>query len=355
MAQRDAKFELTEDLVTFRGRVIAVRQIAVASGNSGRPFRDVGLILIAVSVFAIGYDVVGQGRGLGHLLSALQSGGSTLIWSALVVMGLGIFGLVYQKRTLIIRLADGSKIGLAAGSDEFLQRVLSCIGEAIRLGSDRAASDRDPAKRWRAVIDMRAQTLEMGDGAIIQPSPVHTPSTPAAFPESGFMPIDPAAHPDEIVKDLARKWTTPPYRNGHAAPNDPTSAWLLPAGSAYSPSQSGGSALQPAATDAHLAGASTPRTAPVRDIAVRPAREPQNAMRDFQTLLDLVRRSDLQHKTALLELLAVVEDYLKGGGTVQEDAVAHWRSFADYVHQYLTDIEGLVPLTERVGRPFALN
>ena len=78
-------------------------------------------------------------------------------------------------------------------------------------------------------------------------------------------------------------------------------------------------------------------------------------MRDFQMLMDLVRRSELQHKTALLELLAVVEDYLKGGGTVQEDAVAHWRSFADYVHEYLTEIDGLAPLTDRVGRPFALN
>ena len=87
----------------------------------------------------------------------------------------------------------------------------------------------------------------------------------------------------------------------------------------------------------------------------RPLREPSPPLRDREMLLDFVRRSDVQHKAALLELLAVVEDYLKGGGTVREDAASHWLSFSGYVHQYLTSVEGLVPLTDRAGRPFATN
>jgi hypothetical protein len=70
---------------------------------------------------------------------------------------------------------------------------------------------------------------------------------------------------------------------------------------------------------------------------------------DLAALMEHVRRADVQHKEALLDLLRVVEDYYRGRAT-REDAVAHWRSFADYVVQYLSDVDGLIAYTERFGR-----
>ena len=102
------------------------------------------------------------------------------------------------------------------------------------------------------------------------------------------------------------------------------------------------------------AGEAMPRIVP-QQAGSRPVREPSNPLRDMEALVDFVRRSDVQHKTALIELLAVVEDYLKGGSTVRDDAVAHWQSFAGYAHQYLAAVDGLLPLTDRAGRPFAVH
>jgi hypothetical protein len=65
--------------------------------------------------------------------------------------------------------------------------------------------------------------------------------------------------------------------------------------------------------------------------------------------MEHVRRADVQHKEALLDLLRVVDDHYRGRAS-REDALAHWRSFADYVVQYLSDVDGLIAHTERFGR-----
>ena len=78
-----------------------------------------------------------------------------------------------------------------------------------------------------------------------------------------------------------------------------------------------------------------------------PARD--DGPQDLAALIEHVRRSDVQHKDALIDLLRVVEDFYRGRGS-REDAVAHWRSFADYVVQYLGDVDGLIAQTERFGR-----
>jgi hypothetical protein len=70
---------------------------------------------------------------------------------------------------------------------------------------------------------------------------------------------------------------------------------------------------------------------------------------DLASLIEHVQRADLQHKDALIDLLRVVEDFYRGRAS-REDAVAHWRSFADYVVQYLGDVDGLIAYTERFGR-----
>ena len=72
--------------------------------------------------------------------------------------------------------------------------------------------------------------------------------------------------------------------------------------------------------------------------------------RDLAQLIDFILRSEIQHKDTLLELLRVVEDHEMGGRTSREDALAHWKSFSDYVIQYLTGVDGLPVLTAQTAR-----
>lgn len=76
---------------------------------------------------------------------------------------------------------------------------------------------------------------------------------------------------------------------------------------------------------------------------------------DIARLVAAVQSGDVPHKETLLTLLAVVEDYVKGGPTPREDAVAYWKSFSDYVFQYLSRLEPIPTLTRSTGRSLGLE
>ena len=369
MAQSTAsKFEITRQVINFGDRVVAVRHVTFAACRQGHPLRLPGAGLLMAALAGLGYEAV-----LGSGLSTLATGGSTKLWLAFVVAGVAIFGLVYQKRALVIGLDDGSKITLPAGGNDFLERVLGCIGGALEA---------DGEAPFHVAIDLQAQTIEsltveglvvpgaedyqpvppvqiqtdagtqVAAGAQARRSPVH-----AAGGAANGLPLanhgrDLATH-DRIGHPHNGYDRSVPQRNGHATRSDglssrnpppdhgPPAGWVAPT-SANVTSYAGPVAVNdPAARG------------PAHQAELRPVREPSNPLRDMDMLLDFVRRSDIQHKAALLELLAVTEDYLKGGPTLREDASAHWLSFSGYVHQYLTSIDGLVALTDRAGRPFA--
>ncbi|MGI9525065.1 MAG: MFS transporter [Hyphomicrobiaceae bacterium] len=66
-------------------------------------------------------------------------------------------------------------------------------------------------------------------------------------------------------------------------------------------------------------------------------------------LMSSVDRSDVAHKSELLHLLEVVVSY-HSGSTTRDNAIAHWRSFADYVRQYLSDQELLLSQIDSLDR-----
>lgn len=345
MAPSDNTFEITARTIDFGDRVVAVPQLTFAASRKGRPFKMLGIVVIAVALAGIGYEAV-----LGAGLSALKSGGSTRIWATFVLAGLGIFGLVYQKRALVIGLSDGSKIHLNGGSSAFQQRVVGCIGAAMREERMRQ-EDQAP---YNVAVDMQAETIE---GA--RETPPHAGTTarqhapaqsrlpaqataPRSIPQQGSLP--PGAHPNEGMPPAGH------YRNGHHAPLDTLEARL---GARASPAHRTGPPVHGPIEVPRTGEA--PGWSHASPTHARPAREPSNPIRDLEALTLFVRQSDIQHKAALLDLLTIVDDYLKGGGTVREDAVAHWQSFSGYVHQYLASVDGLVPLTDRAGRPFAVH
>lgn len=326
MAKNEAKFQITAAVIEFGERVVAMRQVTFAACRRGYPFRWPGAVMLLVALAGIGWEA-----WLGNGLAALKSGGSSRLWAAFVLAGVAVFALVYQRRLLVIGLSDGSKIRLRGGSNEFQERVVACIGEALRTPL--------PAP-FHATIDMQAQTIEAGRGpgaAVFTGEPRVATGPPAGAPRTRQPAAAPLANghadPARSLPHERPAGIPPGYvHNGHA-PHD-------------APANSGA----PGAA----AGEAMPRIVP-QQAGSRPVREPSNPLRDMEALVDFVRRSDVQHKTALIELLAVVEDYLKGGSTVRDDAVAHWQSFAGYAHQYLAAVDGLLPLTDRAGRPFAVH
>ncbi len=358
MAESVTTFEINRDIIDFGDRIVAVRQIASAGCRRSHPVRLAGLGLMVFALAGLAYEAA-----MNDGMAALRTGGSTKLWLAFVLAGIAVFAIVYQRRALVIALADGSKIRLQGGTNDFQERVVACIGDAMKSSPD---------ETFRVVVDLRAQTIgNFGlagheaashptaaprsppsqtsahtntqpqartiDGADVSPTTrlrPHYPGQqyPAQFPASG-----------ESANGLAHE----PIKTRSPMPVPGTvSGW--PTHTAIVPTDAA-----PVTHGAHSVGVSGPITPTDPHPALRPQRDASNPLRDMDTLIDFVRRSDIQHKSALLELLAVAQDYLQGGATVRDDAIAHWQSFSGYVHQYLVTVDGLLLLTERAGRPFA--
>ncbi|MBS0244878.1 MAG: hypothetical protein JSS20_22125, partial [Proteobacteria bacterium] len=273
---------------------------------------------------------------------SLTAGGSLPLWLGFAAAGIGMFLSLFARRLLIIRTSDGARTVLPAGSDEIAAQLVLRIRQAIEAAGVASSP---------ALLPHIAQSEQPG-------IPVRT-APPQALPQ----------HPAQIAAAPARR---EPYANGHArtglpATNMPES---LPFGDpGHAPRQTTMPLGQHAAAPGRLQTAPPERRfqmappAQSEPIGQLTAREPlalpatgaptgpprDDAPHDLATLIDHVRRADVQHKEALLDLLRVVDDYYRGKAS-REDAVAHWRSFADYVIQYLSDVDGLIAHTERFGR-----
>ena len=212
MAHSEAKFQITAGVIDFGERVVAMRQVAFAACSRGYPFRWPGAVLLLLATAGIGWEVL-----LGDGLAALKSGGSTKLWVAFVLAGVAIFGLVFQRRLLVIGLSDGSKIQLRGGNNEFQERVVACIGEALRAAT---------GAPFHATIDMVAQSIEASAGAATSTSGARAAmSAPTTAPQ-GRQPTSAAianghADPARSLPHERMNGTAAGYaRNGHAPPHD---------------------------------------------------------------------------------------------------------------------------------------
>ena len=353
----DSKFEITARTIDFGTRIVAVSQIVATGFTRGRPFFAPGLVLIVAALAVGAYDLV-----LGQGSVALRSGGSTIIWLALIVLGVGIFALVYQHRTLTVALSDGGKIRLSAAHDDFLRSVVARFGEAMRAEAGSALHYR---------IDMKAETVEiLADAGPQTPrnDVIATTELQAFERQAGALNGGAGAPPDWTRGPYAVQHSVPingaaPHsgngfdrRNGAAPwPNDAAVGEALQArhptaGPSFAMTAGGATPVAAASAGALGRGqAPGPGSAQARATQSLPS----NPKRELDALVALILRSDIQHKSALLDLLTVVDDHLKNGGTSRADAVAHWQSFSSYAEQYLAAVDGLMPLTKRVGRNFA--
>ena len=313
--------EITPKLIDFGSSVIQLSQITRAGVSVQHPLRPAGWALLLVAAGLMGRELFLLGGKL-----ALPTNGSVAVWAACGAAAVGIFMLAYARRSLLIATADGARLLLPAGDAQFAAAFTGCIRDAIEAGPDALA-------KFQIDIAARSiETLPLRDAAL---------AARAAIPASA----------DDIAvarRPSAAATSTTGMTNGARAP---LSTPLITRQSDPLPGRS-------AATNASLTSTSTKPA----DLASRLATSAANlypntrgdGLRDLTVLMSWVSRSDVQHKEALLDLLRVVEDHEKGGSVSRDDAQAHWRSFADYVQQYLGSMHELPDLTRRAGRGLGL-
>lgn len=355
MADPSAKLEITPKVIDLGDKVIQLSHVTSAGHGATHPFRPVGFGLLVAAAGLIGFE--GLTRGLSAF--ALKSGGTLSLWFGFAAAGIGLFLILYARRLLVIRTSDGARTILPSSDETASAALVERIRDAMEARGDPAVSERP-----------RNQPLHVGTAPSEATLPNRTPAEralPAATPQS--QPQAQIAAQPAYTQPLGVNRRTPDahHVNGHAGnPAFSIGASRNDAPAASDTATAGGrrplthqQALQPtggpSARVAQSAGLNEAlQHATGRDALALPSTQPtapprDDGAHDLRLLIEHVRRADVQHKDALLDLLRVVDEYFHGRAS-REDAVAHWRSFADYVMQYLSNVDGMMSHTERFGR-----
>lgn len=378
MASSFKRLEISPDLLDLGTVLVRLDKIASVSRTERHPLRLVGILLLLIALALVGFEAM-----FNLAAFSVKSKGSLKIWAACGAAGIGVFCLVYAQRCLVVQLAGGSNILLKIASQSFADELVDVLRRALSLR---------PGTPFHAVADLTAEKLtETEPEAMLGP---HHDSAPDGHHGHGGLPHQRPAHvapghfpgagPSHFPANGAAGWQQPhggsaiephrqamsgdfspaahgrqvgPVLNGHGAAPPPGPGMAPRAGPAPSlgpqiaatrsaPPFNGAPGGPHGAPAAVHAG--QPPTFAATSLNGRPGSPQGN--RDLAQLIDFVGRSDIQHKETLLELLRVVEDHEIGGRTSRDDALAHWKSFSDYVVQYLTGVDGLPLLTAQAAR-----
>lgn len=354
MADPNAKLQITPKVIDLGDKVIQLTHVTSAGHGTTHPFRPAGVLLLLTAAGLVGFEAVTRGAAA----FAVKSGGSLPLWLGFAAAGIGLFLSLFGRRLLVIRTVDGARTLLPASDDIASAAIVSRIRDAMEAAGAPAVIER-----------ARAQPLAIGAAA---------PDAAIAVRTGGERSLPASAPPAQIASQPAYAQPLGGARRqaeGHANGYGGNSGYSNGSGTNGSGEPAAGVAArrattQPAATQrgpqelrghqeipAMQAGAALHQRSALPNTYVEPAAVPAAApapQRDdgspeLQSLMEHVRHADVQHKDALLDLLRVVDEHFRGRAS-REDAVAHWRSFADYVMQYLADVDGMMAHTERFGR-----
>lgn len=360
MAEHNVKLEITARVVDLGDRVIQLQHVVSVGHHSVHPLRPAGLIFLAIGLALIVKEVATYGLQA----FALQAGGSLPLWIGFGALGISLFFLFYVRRVLSIQTSDGRRVELSAASNEAAVDLIQRVRHAMEAAGG--------AVTYRQALPAAAVGPTGAEATAVQRT-----AQPAGQPPHDVAAMGSTPHAPPFTGEPAGTRTMPAgrhgvgYANGHAAaPGAPgaggTPVSIPESGSiadqavqAYRRAGTGATAPakqreQTGAPERRLAGPESAGLSAGTEPLGLPASLPPGYVRDdgaqdLNALMEHVRRADVQHKEALLDLLRVVEDHYRGRAS-REDAIAHWRSFADYVVQYLGDVDGLIAHTERFGR-----
>lgn len=320
--------EITPKVIDLGSTVVQLSHVTRAGIWVQHPLRPAGAAFLLLAAGLFGHEFFLNGGKL-----TISATGSVSLWAACGAAALGIFMLAYARRSLLIATSDGGRLLLPAGDTQFATAFTQCVRDAIAAGPNAAT---------RYEIDIPARSI-----------------TPMLIEVAAHAPL---GIPSEIEHNGAAGRT---HSVGAGPVLAPTAAAQHGTNGTRSHAPLGAPVItrpaeqQQPARAASSNGATAYPTGRPNDLASRLAATPQSSsrpsargegLRDLAALMSFVSRSEIQHKKALLDLLHVVEDHEKGGAVTREEAEAHWRSFSDYVQQYLSNVDQLPDLTRRAGR-----
>jgi hypothetical protein len=386
MSKDISSIEVTPKIIDLGASVVPLANVTRAGIVVQHPLQSAGTWLLVLAGILLLFEASPFGSEL-----RFPPRPSTLLWIVCGLGGLGVFMLAYARRRLVIATADGQRITLPPTDAQFAAAVTSCIREAVEHGAAGAPHYR---------IDLGAKTIATLAGPpAVAAGTTSAYEAPAALPANGGMAHG-MPHGSAVSAGLGR--SGPPA--GIALPPGlgQGTPILAPNGAHAAPSLSAprehtgpptGPGAGPGANGVYRNGGGEPQGAFERDLvrrldgltaqsqaaaapqlghtgaygappfgagnpgmpgAVRPGQiampVDDGGLGDLALLIQVVERANVQHKDALIDLLRVVEDHKRGGATSREDARAHWQSFAEYVQQYLGNIDGLADATQRFGQ-----
>jgi hypothetical protein len=364
MAEHPGDPEITSRIVNLGDRVIQLRHVVSVGRSVVHPLRPLGAVLAVLGVGLIGGEIAGRDAGA----SMVQAAASLSLWIGLVAAGVGLYLVFHGRRSLALHTSDGRRVELKAANEEAERALIQRIRYVMEAGSFGGSE---------GPVEQRAAAPAYGAGKTAMPSTARA-GAPSGMPSHEAPSSAPPMGGAQGMGDAMGSRTMPAgraataYVNGQAGegafgpggqfpmqPGSETGSLAEHAVQAYRRAGAGGGTLPP---HQERTGGAERRPAADAGSALGAGREPLalpatfptalaqgDGAQDLHALMEHVRGADVQHKEALLDLLRVVEDYYRGRGS-REDAVAHWRSFADYVVQYLGDVDGLIAHTERFGR-----
>jgi hypothetical protein len=289
-------------------KIIQTSHVVAVSLIAARPYRRLARLLLLVGgavAAGVGLHAAGvQSRQLPTMgLKELAIAGACAV--VLLAVGLGLYWLTRSE--LRIALSDGDKLRLSSGNRQFMLDVLHALRDVL-------AAERHMPLRY--TVNVASEKVE--GGRIFAP------------------PMEVGGHGPGVQPAVRIAQRPPPHEQ-----RPPPQEQRPPP-----PRQNvvNGGHRQVGASEASNGVAKT--TFAPQAVPPLPAEGPH----DLDSLVDLVARSSVQHRDTLLQLLRVVDDHVKGGRTGRDDALAHWKSFSDYARGYLGDVQGLLPLADRVQR-----
>lgn len=378
MSKDITSIEITPKVVDLGASIVPLASVTRAGVVVQHPLQTPGTWLLVIAGVLLAFDASPFGSGL-----KLLPRPSVLMWMVCGLTSLAVFMLAYARRRFVIATADGGKVVLPQTDAQFSAAVTNCIREAIEHGTaagphyridlaQKSIATLAPAPAG-AVASGAAPGLAAGETGAGASAAIVVPGAGAALPGAqgparagGFAGMPGLGMPGGVagpagmaagafghVRDTTGPTTGPPtgpqangaYRNGNDAPHgtdllrrlDGVIGGQQPQGAP----QMNGLGMPGALPAGRPGGVPGGLAAPATD---------DGGLRDLAFLMQVVDRANLQHKEALLDLLRVVEDHKRGGPTSPEDARAHWQSFAEYVQQYLGNVDGLPEATLRFGR-----
>ncbi|MFV0298823.1 MAG: hypothetical protein ACK5JT_22200 [Hyphomicrobiaceae bacterium] len=362
MTDSHDRLEITPQVIEAGQTVIQVAHVTTAGYGTSHPLRPYGLAMIGLGIVLIITEFMRDGLAA----FALVQSGSPLLWIAFAAAGVGLFLSVFARRALVIRTVDGARTNVPASDEDAATAIIGRIRGAIEHGTALQAAHQGPR-----ALEAKDQPNSAGATVLLPNAAVDPRQKAAALPQAQSR--QPAAGMSQTQPiGAARKAET--YTNGRDHGGQLADPFGPPAGLGEADMQQPSQYLparKPRDTDGagHSATAPStggqganfdnstrmrqqrdfdmPATGPTASASPAPKRETPE--QDLDALIEHVKRANLQHKQALIDLLRVVDDFYRGQAS-REDALAHWRSFADYVVQYLSDVDGLMEMTERFGR-----